>query len=218
MSTEVKEGSAGADSSKPTPDPIKNLKAEMDRKLSNLEASNAKLIAALEAMNKPAPQAEPKQKKISDVIFDNPDEAVDLIEKRITKSVDDRLSQREAASQKQTKVLTSLVADYPELGIQGSDLHTRAVELFEAMEAEEKTHPVAYKTAVAQAASELGYRPKAKRSADDDSFSMGSGGGGRPPRDKKEKEDPNVEAIASLLGVDMANVKKRQRKNYGKWE
>lgn len=207
------------DSAAPAPDEFKNFKAEMGRKLGNLEQTNAQLLAQLQAMNsRPAP-AHPAagEPKVSDVWFDKPDEAARMIEERTEKRIEAKLAAQQAQAQKQQATLASLVAEFPELNQGDSDLAKRAVEIYNALPEDERATPMAYKVAVKDAALELGVKPKSRRAKSEaDDFSLSSSkSAARPP--KKNEVDPAVEFLAEQFGVKLTpEVKERVAKNHGR--
>jgi hypothetical protein len=213
---------------------LKNLKSEMGRKLSNYDATlqevkrqNDELMRRLADKESPAPQA---GKKMSDVLYEDADQFVDLIERRVSAVVDSTLSKKDERIQKQNAVMGALYQEFPEMTQPNSDLALKAVEIYNAMPAEDKTSPIAYKDAVKTAALELGIRPKSKREAqndDPDAFSLNGSGGGNTRDVKKRTSGPQISAkteiFAKLMGVDLTKEAKERmasghgRTGYNKW-
>lgn len=202
------------DTSAPADD-VKNLKAEFNRKLSNLEENTQRLMAQLQTMTPPKKSDEPK--KVS--VFDDEEAYARQIEDRAEKRIEEKLSRQQAAQAKQQQTIAALVADFPELTDPGHDLTKKAVEIFESFSAEDKASPVAYRAAVREAAEELELKPKSKRKAkasDDESFSLG----GRTkvsPAAKKDEIDPNTLVFAEAVGLKLTpEVKERLKGKHGR--
>lgn len=174
------------------PDEFKNFKAELNRKLENQNAQIAQLIAQLNESSKPAPTPA-ESKKLEDVWFDSPAEAARRIKEETSSEIRAEMAKQAKLQAKQAQVINQLVNDYPELNDQTSDLTTRAVEIFNSLPEDERSHPLAYRTAVRDAAADLDIKPKAKRKASkqDESFSLG--GAGEPVK-RKGLEDESTKA------------------------
>lgn len=214
------------ESSNSAPDPIVNLKAEMNRKLGNLTDTNSRLeaqLAAIAASLKPAAPATP-EKKVS--VFEDEEAFAQSLEARVASRLDQVLSQRDQHS----ATIAALVNDYPELADGSSELTVRAVEIFNSMSPADKASSIAYKTAVQSAALEHGVRPKSKRakSTENDSFSLGaSSGGSEPRRAAKGQLDERTKLFAEAVGLNLDDPKNKAsadriksnhgRKNYNKW-
>lgn len=189
--------------------PIENIKAEFDRKTTALSSqvqklaeTNATLMKQLEQFTKPLQSQQPKEKPLSDLLYDNPDEAVRIIEERAEQRVMSKIEQRETAQQRQAQTINELYSQYPELAQTDHELTKAALERYGKMGDEEKRDPKALKVAALEAAQELGIKPKSKRT-DDDSFSFagGNGSGNRSNR-KSDKLDPMILETAAAFGLD----------------
>lgn len=234
MSDNEKPGADGAGN--PPADPIKNLQAEMSRKLGNHETMMAELKRTNDALlaqltNLTTPKKEPKNEpKLADLIIDDPEAAVGIITERVTKTVEDKNNKERQEMVKRQKTINEVAAEYPEIAVNDHVLTKRAVEIFNSFDAEEQQSPAAYKAAVAQAASEFGVKPKSKRTSDDDSFSLGGSTTGKEaPKERGKKEKGEIsegtKAIAQLMGLDLSDQKvverlknKHGRKSYTNWE
>lgn len=203
------------------PDEFKNFKAEMGRKLGNLEQTNAELLATLKSLTaKPAPSS--PEKKVS--VFEDEEAYGQRIAAEAEARIEKKLAAQNAQTQKQQAVLASLVAEFPELNQADSDLAKRAVEIYNGLPEDERTSPMSYKVAVKDAALELGVKPKSKRNkGGDDDFTLSSSkSAGRPP--KKGEVDPVIEDLASAFGVKLDAAAKERivnrhgRKTYSSWE
>lgn len=207
-------------------DEIKNIKAEMNRKLSNLEQSNAQLLAQLQALSqpKPAPQT---QKKVS--VFEDEDAYAQDIISKADRLLEEKLSRRDKEVAKQQAVISGLVSEFPELADTSHSLSRRAVEIYNGFSEEEKVSPIAYKAAVKEAALELDVKPKHKRKASEDEAFALSGSGSSAPKGKRAgaegdgELDPRTVMFAEMVGMDLTKevkermVKKHGRKTYSKW-
>jgi hypothetical protein len=197
---------------------IENVKGEFSRKFGTLEAqvselakTNAALLEQIKTLKGSAtPPPAPKEKPLSDLIYDNPDEAVRIIEDRAEKRVLSKIEQRDQAQRKQTQAINELYSEFPEFADNDHALTKKALEIYGKMEDAEKADPKALKLAGYQAAVELDVKPRSKR-GDDDSFSFGSApSGGRPRRDTS-KLDPKVADFARLMGVNVDDPKVAER-------
>ncbi len=213
---------------------LTNVKAEFSRKLSNIEAkyaslesTNAQLLATLQSISAPKAPAAPAA-KLEDVWFDKPQQAADQImaqaEERIMKRIDSRSDQLH----RQNQTLSQLVSDFPELSDGNHEFTKKAVEIYSAMSAEDKTSPLAYKAAVKEAALEMGVMPKSKRK-DDDYVSSGNGSNSSRNESRSPRSgagiDKATEEFAKLVGVNIDDPKvrdriksKHNRRSYNNWE
>jgi hypothetical protein len=214
MSTEVKNegtGTPAADGSAASGgDDLKNVKAEFNRKLGNLEQTNQQLMSQLQALSAklapPKPAAEAK--KVS--VFDDEEAYAARVVAEAEQRIDAKLQAQQADFNRKQAVIQSLVADYPELSDQSSDLAKKAVEIFNTLPEHDKNHPMAFKAAVRDAAVELDVKPKSKRQqAGQDDFSMGAGTGNgtKQGRQKGGELDPRTVEFAKLMGLDTSNPK-----------
>jgi hypothetical protein len=228
------------------PDPIKNLKAEMNRKLESFSAQNQQLSGKLDELTRAlvARQAadeaarQPAKKPIKDLIYEDPDAAADEIASRVEQRVSTRVNaQLENQNQRQA-VLQGLANDYPELTEDGSELQKLAVRIHSSLSESEKASPNAYKLAVREAAAELGImtqkkrqnqgtgtddftlrRPTAKKSSRQDSRSSG---------DDEDLDPMTVEfakvmsEFTNLIDADdpkvMDRIKKRAQRDYKRYK
>lgn len=213
----------------PGGDEIKNLKSEMSRKLSNLEENNKALMAKLESLVKPAPtQKTEKEPELDDLLYTNPKEYARLVKEEAKKAATTVLTEASTSQRKQADTVGKLVHQYPELQFSDQPLYQRAVEIYNSMDPDDKTHPIAYEAAVKEAASELGVKPRSKRSAEElESFSFGAGRGSSETRERKERTtvDPRTLLFAEAVGLNVKDTKvverlkgKHGRKTYNNWE
>lgn len=195
-------------------DPIKNLKAEMNRKLENTNAQLQALLTAINQQNKPA--ASEPVKKVS--VFEDEDAYAARIKAETAAEIKAELARQQAQQAKQAQTINNLVMDFPELSQLDHPLTKRAVEIFESLPEDEKQSSLAYKAAVKEAALELDVKPKSKRAAkkEDDSFSLGGGSsaGKRPPA--ATDMDKAREAFAEKLGLKLTPEVKERLKQHAK--
>lgn len=204
----------------PAQDELKNFKAEMGRKLEN---TNAQLQQLLQAIQKPAPAAPTASKKIEDVWYDKPAEAAQMIADQTAATIRKELATQNAAQTRYQSVANQLASDFPELNDPKSDLMTKAQEIYKSLSDEDRSHPLAMKTAVMEAATDLGVRPKGKRTSNDEAFSLGGGSGSGSKR-KSAQLEAGQEVLAKLLGVNIDDPKVRERvtnnhgRKYSSWK
>jgi hypothetical protein len=229
-------GSAGQNDKTRTAD---SVAAEMNRKYDKLSQENQKLSDQLNQLTEimlSKGKASGSQSATDDGDEIGEDEAItnskkfaEKITNKVTKEVGNILNQQT----QQNALLSQMVNEYPELSDASSELTTKAVDIYKKMSAQERSNPMAYKTAVRDAAAEVGLLPKAKRKqtagADNDQFTFGSGQGGAGEgqrRGGKPKDlDPNTVAVAELFGIKTEDPKvlerlkgRAQRKNWNKYE
>lgn len=194
---------------------IKNMKAEVNRKLSSYEQKlaevaqgQAQLLEQLSKMATPAKPTEPT-KTLEDAWYDSPAQAANMIKQDMRREFNDEMNIRN----EQTNVISKLVADFPELSDPAHDLTKRAVEIYSRLSPQEKSSPTSYKTAVMEAALETGVKPKSKRPADDydnedvniSSSSYSDHGARRGKKGKKENLDPRTVEFANLISSRLDN-------------
>lgn len=215
-------------------DPIKNIKGEFDRKLGNMEQkmstlqqTNEQLLAQLKSMSapKPAPKVD---SKLDTVWFDKPEEAAEEIVSRAERRIEEKFAKHAEANARQQSTLANLVSEFPELNSSGHELTKKAIEIYSSLSDEEKRSPIAYKAAVKEAALDLGYKPMAKRSEEEQDFALrGTPSYGNERRaTKSNKIDPQVAEFAALLGLDLEKnpeakkriVAKHNRRTYNSYE
>jgi hypothetical protein len=200
----------------PAEDPIKNLKAEMNRKLENTNAQLQALLAAINGQNKPAPAAEPS-KKVS--VFDDEDAYAARIKAETSAEIKAELAKQQVAQNKQAQVINQLVYDFPELANNDHALTKRAVEIYNSLPDDEKSSPIAYKAAVKEAALDLDIKPKAKRkqsSKEDESFSLGGGNKGTTRPTPPTEVDKVRESLAEAFGIKLTPEVKERLKTHAK--
>lgn len=211
------------------PDPVieqmKQLEAQMLGAIQNVKAEFNRKFDSVKTPPAPKPASEPK-KALEELIYDDPAAAVDEITNSVTAKVTERFNQ--GARKQQTA--QRLISEFPEIQDESHALTKKADEIYRSLPQDEQDHPMAYKTAVSEAALELGIAPKSKRKPvveDDDSFVAPRGGSGEPRGKSRRKEgelpEETVE-IAALMGVDLSDaktlerVKKNAKRGYGEYQ
>lgn len=221
MSDEQKPNS-GTPAAAPAADPLKNMKAEFDRKIANLEATNRKMLDQVIAMQAKAAPAQPQAKDVETAWFDNPRQAAEIIKEEIR--------QEQVAAARTNNTIAKLVEEFPELRDEEADLTKRAVQIYEGFSPSDKSSPLAYRTAVREAAQELGVQPVSKRKVTDESdeeFSLSGSGSVRSQAGGRRRDslDPKTVEFARLMGLDVDKTEVKERlkshqkrswKNYGK--
>jgi len=245
MADEANNGNAATTEAR-TPE---SIQAEFYRKTEKLAEENAKLNQRLnEALNLMAQQSQRPQPTVAqpanqltdftddqmeELSYKNPKlyaKAVEArAESRASKLIDQRLNQQQATAM----TMGQLVGDYPELGDQASELSKRAVEIYNQLPNHIKQDPIAYRTAVRDAAAELGVMTKSRRVKNDDdgSFTVGGKSGnpgqGRQGSSSKKADDLSNATleVAERLGLNIRDEKvvtrlkqRAQRKNWGRYE
>lgn len=209
------------------PDPYKNLKAEMDRKITSQEQSIAKLLESQQQLmaqlqKQSAPAVKDESEELNDLWYSKPEVAANKIKEKAKAEIREELAQQNAATNQRNSVLSQLITDYPELNNQSSDLTKKAVEYYNALPEDEKSRPMAYRLAVKEAAADLGVKPASKREDYNDAYVTGSSGGstGGTKRQRDDEIDANTAALAKIMGVDVNKVKDRakSRKSWNRYE
>jgi hypothetical protein len=226
-------GAEGAQEGDNKEDPLQNLKSEMQRKLSNTDATLTQLLesqkalqAQLAAAAQPKPVSSGEAKSFEDRIYAGEGDAVlGELEDRIVKKTNEANQQFQNDQAEKQAALLKLVQEYPEINQAESPLYQAAAQEMAGFAPQDQGTPQAMRMAVYQAAAKLGLKPKANRTNANDDFSV-RGGGGNPPPKKTPKGDlsEDTEVIAQLMGVDTSDPKRReslkkhsQRKNWHKF-
>lgn len=221
-------------------DPIKNVKAEMNRKFQNLSETNQKLAQQNEALNAKIdlllntvnqPKAEPEEDDET-LRYTNPDAYIEKKLKDVDKKVDAKIAQTEQMNSAKQQTLIALATDYPEINDPSSALYKKSLELGSSYPANFVSSPEGIRLIVREAAADIGLLPKKSRQAsseegDDDmaEFIGGGSSGNRPPSGPKNKDkiDPKTLAVAELMGLNVNDpkvverLKERAKRNYNKY-
>jgi hypothetical protein len=199
-----------------TQDPYKNLKAELDRKISNTSTEVTEMRKANEALTAqiaeltrkivaPAPAAT-QSEDLSDLFYKDPARYAQIVADRAAAQADKIARQREDATRKTNTTLANLQNEYPELSDSSSELTKKAVEIYNSLPDDERNSSMAYKLAVQSAAVDLGVKPRSKRPVDDEPMGNPSYSGGRGGRRQSNKLDPATEELAQMFGLDTSKA------------
>lgn len=212
-------------------DPIKNVKAEFNRKLdAGLSEVNQKLESVLAALKTPQSQPKPAQSEpsedLADMMYTNPKEYTRRIKEEARAEAVNTVTAQSQSQAKQQRIIGELTNEFPELQSPESPIYKKAVEHYSRLDDQEKANMTSWKTVVYQAAMDLDMKPKSKRPVSDntDDFVMnGSSSSMNRPAKKKEDIDPLTLEFSRLLGRNVEDPKVReglkkaaQRRNWKK--
>ncbi len=194
-------------------DPIKNLKAEFDRKTSNIEnqlkETTNYLKQVVEQTKKPTPKPQEETRSFRDKFYDNEDAAAEELVERAVSKATEVIKRGSAAEAKRNEVANAIYQDYPEAADQGSDLFKKASEKYSAMSEEDKASPIAMKLAFREAAEDLEVKPKSKRPKLDDGFSVSGSRSTRPSKEATELPEGTLQ-LAALMGLNVNDAKVKE--------
>jgi len=206
------------------PDPMLNIKTEFSRKLSKQDERLEELVRQNQALTEQigiiAQAVKPKQQRqqqsedeeLADLAVTNPAQYARIVTDRATTAAARVSEEMVTAQAKRQEVLTGLMADYPELADPDNELRTRAIKIHGSLSKSDQASPMSYKTAVRDAAAELGLLPASKRKKAEDgepSFSSSSGRSMRSQSSGKAKtklSDATLE-FAELVGFNIRDEK-----------
>lgn len=207
--SEDKSGESQSNAQSQEQDPIKQIKSEFGRKQDNVMNELNSLKSQLSQIADTVIQAAATKRATSESSEEMPDPVMDpkgykeYMRKELRRDVDESLN----AERERNTVLSSLVANYPELQSGSSELTQTALRIYNSLSASEKASPSGYKIAVMQAAQEVGVLPMSKRqkqSQGDEDFTLSSSSSTarqKPSqRAKEEKIDDKTLEFAKLLG------------------
>ena len=203
-------------------DPMKNLKAEFNRKIGNVENQTKQQIDALTQANSDlqnllrqqavanAPAKEPEDDELW--ITDPGKAKAQFREQLLTEMRAEQAAATQAASAQQNKY-QEMAVDFPELYQAQSELVVKANEIFNKVPEKDRTNPHVVEATILKAATQLGIKPKGQRSEADKEF-VGSSSGKPNKPDTQEEAPSNMMEFARLLGrpVDDPEYKKRLSK------
>lgn len=203
----------------PANDELKNFKAESARKMDNINAQLAQLLATVT----PKAPAAPEGKKVS--VFEDEEGFRASLKAEAKAEALAEQQKLHAAQQKQQNVLAQLVSEFPELGDANSELTKKAVEIYNSYPEEDRQNTLAYRAAAKEAALEIGIKPKHKRSQDEvEQFQLGSRGGPSIKPPKRGELTDGVQLAAQLLGLDISKpevkkslAKRAERESWNRW-
>lgn len=205
-------------------DPILNLKAEMSRKQSNVEAKLAQTNAQLEQImamvqqnlvqSKPAPAASGKSAR--DLLYDSPDEFIEQVTQQATSKAQAEVARAQQMQSEVSNAIMEISAKYPEFSQAGSEAAQKAVELGAKLPKHLRGTAEGAKIAMLEAAADLGLVPASRRqkqssSSDDAAIGGGSSRSSSSKPSGKAKIDDSVIIMGKLLGVDYEADKNRAK-------
>lgn len=190
---------------------LNNYKKDIDTKLSAQDAtlkklmeSNQLLLKQMQGLAQPPRQKEEKKEKpLSDLMYDDPEEYTRIIEDRATKKAQASVEQMTKAQTERNQVLMELTSEYPELNDTGNALTKKAIEIYNSFPDNQKESVTSYERAVLKAATQLGVKPKSARGeSEDEEFDLKPKGSSRRKASNSQGEfDPNTEKFAELIGL-----------------
>lgn len=198
------------------PNELHNLKQEMTRKLSNVDAGfNAIQQQLAELTKKMAPVVQPKVEApdLNTLAVTDPVEYARVIKDQTLAEVRAEQARVSQAQQYNQTVISKLLTEFPEAGQPGHQLYDKVQQILVGMSDEERNNSANWKSVVLEAALDLGIKPRSKRKADEEepeSFSFGGSSGGSRPETKtsgKNKLDPRTIEFAALVGLDVKDQK-----------
>jgi hypothetical protein len=213
MADEQNQGNAAA-----KPDPIAELKATNDQLLQALNNFKQEVNRKIDGLRPTPPKQEAAPKKsFKDLLWENEEEAADLIKKSAVDEAVTIVRKENAEQQKSARVAQQLYNEFPELNSQTDPLTKRANEIYQGMSEDERNDPRAMRLAVSEAALDLGVKPMSKRQkeqSDEDGFLLGGGrsdGDGRSRRRKEPELSQETLETAQLMGLNVEDPKVLER-------
>jgi hypothetical protein len=208
------ESKAPAEGASEKSNDIQQVKSEFSRKTDNIlklvEEQNRKMNDMVQAIiaNQTAKAQESKAAASSDdelaeLAVTNPAEFARRVKESAKQEIRAEQTQQYKKQTQEQRILGEMVSDYPELNDRSSELYQEAVKVYEKLSDEEKTSPLSMKTAIRDAAAELGLVPAKKRqtsTTDDFSVSGSSSQKRQDGRGGKGKLSDNSLTFAKLLG------------------
>lgn len=223
------EGQEGQGQESGAPDPLKNIKAEMDRKLGNV---TEQLRLQSEMLERTLQQMQAAKNTAPAAPVEEPDPIIDAAgyKEHIKREVLGEVERRNSLSQATQSEIMRLQAMYPEFGENNSEAAKVALQKFQALDPALKGTPAGAKLVMMEAAAELGLVPasRRRRSESEDDYTVGGSPSQAAPQRSKQsskKVDDLTLAFASKIGINVndQNTRKElekyaQRDRWGKWE
>lgn len=214
------------------PDPIKNLKAEFERKTANISQQQAETQRQLEAIlaevQKSMAPKEPKQ-DMKDLIYSSPDDYARIVREEAVKEATEAVNRQYQASAAVTSAVNSLQSQYPEFAQEGSEAAKLAVEKASKLPAKLKGTAEGARLVMLETAAELGLvaanRRKTPVQQEEPVAGSRSSTTSSQSRKPSGKIDEKTKAFAELLGMDFNDPKQvgllekaSTRKNWNRYE
>lgn len=181
-------------------DPVKNIKSEFSRKFENLQqefrTQNEQMQSILQVLQEKqqAGTSTQAEDKLADLIYDNPEKALEVMERRISSKVEQQLDQRTQAAQKTAQVVSQVQALYPEFKNESSEAYQAALKIHQNLPSHLRGTAEGAEMAMLKAVTNMGLIPASKRQKADESddFTMQGSRGSSEAR-KQSKKEPKVE-------------------------
>jgi hypothetical protein len=236
------QGTDGADASvvdestlqaDPVESRIKGMQSEYSRKLENMNSMIAEQSRRIEELlrSQSTPQPQPSSKvNLKDLVYDNPDQFVDLVVQRAAQVADERVNQKVELGAATQGIVLDMQSKYSEFAQAGSEASKLAVEKARTLPKHLQNTPEGIRLAMMDAVAELGLVPASKkqqRSTDDFTLSGSTGSSSQRAARSQPKSDVSQATLdfAALLGVPTNDPKRveglkkaSQRKNWLKYE
>lgn len=206
-------------------DVLKNIKAEFARKQQNTELTLKQIqdshAQLLESLNNLSSKIEVPAKQVEEEDLDPYDpqygkKVAEKVKRELRQEQEQQRIVESKIAQQRDKVLGDIRNLYPESIDPTSDLHKKAAEIYDSYSPSDKANPISLKSAVLEAATELGVLPVSKRKKeedfndDDESFTVSSSRSRRASKetkDKKSKLSDQTLRFAELMGLDTSDEK-----------
>lgn len=227
------DGSAPKDSAE-----LQQVKSEFSRKTDNIlklvQEQNQKMEAIVQnimagQLKQQSANITAAEEDLTDLAVTNPAEFARKIKDSAKQEIRAEQSQMANRQNQENRILNEMLSDYPELNDRNSDLYLDAVKVYEQFTSEEKSNPISMRTAIRDAAANLGVVPAKKRGGgSSDSFSV-SGDNDPSLRSSQRQGSKKISdatyTFAQLLGrpVDdpkyMESLQKTaERKNWSRYK
>lgn len=214
-------------------DPIKNMKAEFDRKTATIaeqqRQTQSQLEAILAEVQRSMAPKEPPRKADKDLIYEDPEKYARQIREDAVREATETVTKQYQASQAVQSAVASLQSQYPEFAQDGSEASKLAVEKAGRLPAKLKGTAEGARLAMLEAAQELGLVMSSKRrtnvSQEEPVTGNRSSTTSSQARKPTGKVDEKTKAFAELLGLDFNDPKQvallekaSTRKNWKSYE
>lgn len=220
-------------------DPVKNAKAEFDRKLQaindQIAAQNqfyAEQFTSLQnaiKSTKAVEQSPQEDKALEQLAYNEPAKYAKVVQERATSAATEAATRIAQAQSERQNFLVQMVAEYPELNDPSSDLYQKVINETKTLSSSDAANNRVLKGVIAATAADMGVLPKSRRTAGNDNFTLGgsrSGGASNSSaRSKQEKLPSETLAFAEAIGMKINDPKyierlekASRRKNWSKYE
>lgn len=216
---------------------LSNLKTEFSRKVGNISEAltkqNEQIAAMLEAQQQQqvvVPPTTQDDTGIGDLLYADPDKAVETIVEKVASKVTQRVDSKQAQQQAAQAAVVKIQSQYPELADQASDAYKLAEKYYDKLPAALVGTAEGAELALMRAASEQGLVAMSKRSRGDESddFTLDGEGARRRSSGKRGKQDdavdPKTLGFAQLMGKNTKDPKyiaslkdANKRQDWGSW-